>query len=162
LRSIDFDPWLRVEDMQGKVLGQNDNISAEDRTSRLGFVAPRAGTYRLVVTSPASGWVGEYQLEVAALQPDGEPQVLRDEPTGQGGPWQLQVLTARPGSSGHYTLRLRAYQGDLRAGPSEHERLGLQARQLNARVVELYGAGRTAEATALSRQALALRQQLYP
>src|SRR5436309_7957581 len=46
LRSIDFDPMLRVEDAKGKGLGQNDDIVAGKLTnSRLGFVAPKEATY---------------------------------------------------------------------------------------------------------------------
>jgi CHAT domain-containing protein/Tfp pilus assembly protein PilF len=227
LRSIDFDPWLRVEDDEGKILGQNDDIGPGNLTSRLGFLAPRDGTYRLVVTSPLAGWVGQYQLEVVALQSTAEPEVIRGEltnqsrqrqgrryalhplqvqpdrwhlldltsrdfdpvlvladgqgkvltmdkdggeghdarlvwPAGTAESWQVQVGTVKAGAGGRYVLQVRAYRGVLKAGPTEREKIGQQASELRARGVALAQAGNYPQATVLIRQALDLRQQLYP
>src|SRR5581483_663976 len=82
-------------------------------------------------------------------------------PAGTVGRWQVQAA-ARAGAAGRYELTVRAYRGVLRAGPTERDQLDQQAQQLNAREAELYRAGRYAEAAALRRRELALRQQLYP
>jgi tetratricopeptide (TPR) repeat protein len=102
LRSVDFDPMLRVEDAKGKVLGSNDDIGNGDSNSRLGFVAPSAGTYRLVVTSFDAGRIGEYLLEVAPLEPAGGAQTMTGEltansPQAQGKRYQPHKVTAEPG-----------------------------------------------------------------
>jgi serine/threonine protein kinase/CHAT domain-containing protein/tetratricopeptide (TPR) repeat protein len=103
LRSIDFDAVLRVEDANGKVLGRNDDILAGMiANSRLGFVAPAAGNYRLVVTSFDPGRIGEYVLEVAALEPVGDAATVAGEltaqsPTVQGQRYHGHELTAQAG-----------------------------------------------------------------
>jgi tetratricopeptide (TPR) repeat protein len=226
LRSLDFDPLLRIEDDEGQVLGQNDDVGPGDLTSRLGFVAPRAGQYRLIVTSPEPGRTGEYRLEVAGLQTDGEPEIIRGElteqsavaqgrrfqqhavqavagrwhvieatgrdfnpllllhdgagkllargdaggprsarlawPGGTGGPWQVLVLAESAGAARRYTLRVARYKGSLQAEPTERERQAQTAGELNDRALALYRGGKRDEATALLRQALTLRQQLFP
>jgi CHAT domain-containing protein/tetratricopeptide (TPR) repeat protein len=83
LRSPDFDTFLRVEDTQGRVLAENDDIGKTDLNSRLAIVPERRGTYRLVVTSFEGGQVGEYTVQVQALQPEGVTQIVKGRLTGK-------------------------------------------------------------------------------
>src|SRR5258708_4535046 len=50
LRSADSDSILRVEDGDGRVLGQRDH-RAKQLERRVAFVAPAAGKVRLIVTT---------------------------------------------------------------------------------------------------------------
>jgi hypothetical protein len=58
-----FDAWLRIEDEQGNALA-NDDDSGEGLNARIVFNPPRAGTYRVVVTSYSRGATGAYVLTV--------------------------------------------------------------------------------------------------
>src|SRR4051794_4157710 len=51
LSSEDFDTYLRVEDADGKEVAFNDDIAPDDLNSRLIYLAPKTGDYRLIVTS---------------------------------------------------------------------------------------------------------------
>ena len=162
LRSIDFDPMLRVEDAKGTVLGQNDDIVRGTLTnSRLGFVAPQAGTYRLVVTSFHPDWTGEYLLEVAPLEPIGEPEAtdgaLTDKaPTAQGKRFQLHKVTAEAGrwylldvASKDFEALLVLRDGQGRALASDQG--GGEGR--NARLVWPAGAGQPWQLQVVAMQA---------
>jgi CHAT domain-containing protein/Tfp pilus assembly protein PilF len=150
LRSVDFDPMLRVEDAQGKVLGSNDDISAGNITnSRLGFVAPSAGTYRLVVTSFDAGQTGEYLLEVAPLEPAGDAETVTGEltaksPTTQGKRYQAHKIAAQPGRWYLFDLTSMDFDPQLvltdgRGQPLAEDQGGGEG--LNARLVWPSGVG---------------------
>lgn len=76
VRSRDFDPYLRVEDGTGLVLGENDDISADDRNSRLVFATPADCKVRLIVTTYKGGRTGEYVVQARALAPTGPQQKI--------------------------------------------------------------------------------------
>jgi hypothetical protein len=58
--------------------------------------------------------------------------------------------------------RLGAGQAQDEARKERHERLEAQAKELNARLMRLYGEGKLVEALDLARKALAIREILYP
>src|SRR5262249_19441718 len=65
LESTAFDPFLRLEDAQGKKLAENNDIEpGVNLTSRLVFTAPATGSYRLVATSFEQRGTGAYTLTV--------------------------------------------------------------------------------------------------
>jgi CHAT domain-containing protein/Flp pilus assembly protein TadD len=76
LRSVDFDTFLRLEDATGKKISENDDISAVDLNSRLGFVPKKSGRYRAVVTTFNVRLTGRYTLQIGTLKKVGEPRVL--------------------------------------------------------------------------------------
>src|SRR5207245_2496076 len=51
LESKAFDTFLRLYDAQGKKLDENDDISENNLNSRLTFLPPADGIYRLVVSA---------------------------------------------------------------------------------------------------------------
>lgn len=60
-----FDTYLRLEDMNNKVLGENDDVvSGKNYNSRIEFTAKEEGDYRIVVTSFRSEATGPYTLVV--------------------------------------------------------------------------------------------------
>jgi tetratricopeptide (TPR) repeat protein len=63
LVSDQFDTYLLVEDDQGKTLAEDDD-GGEGLNSRLVFVPPSSGTYRLVATSYGQQGAGPYTLSV--------------------------------------------------------------------------------------------------
>jgi len=63
LTSLDFDPYLRLEDDSGRILDQDDD-GGEGLNSRIRFTAPASGTYHLVATSFGSRQTGAFQLAV--------------------------------------------------------------------------------------------------
>jgi serine/threonine-protein kinase len=64
MESPQFDTYLRLEDDKGKVLGENDDISAENLNSRLVFTVPRDGAYRIIATSYQQRGQGNYTLTI--------------------------------------------------------------------------------------------------
>jgi hypothetical protein len=64
LSSAKFDTYLRLEDDNGKLLAENDDISPANPNSRLIFTAPRDGSYRIVATSFQQRGTGTYSLIV--------------------------------------------------------------------------------------------------
>ena len=72
MTSAQFDTFLRLEDEQGKVLAENDDISEDNLNSRIVFTAPAAGSYRIVATAFEQRGTGAYTLtirEFAARKP---------------------------------------------------------------------------------------------
>jgi hypothetical protein len=61
LTSIDFDPFLRLEDESGRTLGSNDD-GGFDLNARLRYRPTRSGTYRIVVTSYQANELGDFVL----------------------------------------------------------------------------------------------------
>jgi tetratricopeptide (TPR) repeat protein len=60
-----FDTFLRLEDSAGKVLAENDDIvDGVNTNSRLIFVAPADGVYRIVATSFGQRGAGAYTLTI--------------------------------------------------------------------------------------------------
>jgi CHAT domain-containing protein len=71
LRSADFDSILRVEDGDGRILGQRDH-RAKQGERRVAFVAPTAGKFRLVVTTVEPGRTGHFFLQAVELRRAGK------------------------------------------------------------------------------------------
>ena len=68
MESPDFDTFLRLEDDKGKELDHNDDISNENLNSRLVFIAPKDGVYRIVATSFEQRGQGAYTLTIRQLK----------------------------------------------------------------------------------------------
>jgi hypothetical protein len=64
--SDDFDPYLRLEDSQGKEVAKDDDKGG-DFNARILFKADEA-EYRVVVTTYSRGEVGRYRLTVTSTQ----------------------------------------------------------------------------------------------
>jgi serine protease Do len=64
LRSPDFDTYLVVIGPDGKILAQNNDISANDTNSSLQMELPRTGTYRIIINSHDKGGRGRYLLTI--------------------------------------------------------------------------------------------------
>lgn len=66
LESGDFDPYLILLDPQGRRISENDDISTDNRNSRLVVTLPATGTYTVVANSYESGKNGQYKISVDA------------------------------------------------------------------------------------------------
>jgi tetratricopeptide (TPR) repeat protein len=64
MESKAFDTFLKLEDPQGKLLAENDDISETNQNSRIVFTAPADGAYRIVATSFQRRGIGPYTLTV--------------------------------------------------------------------------------------------------
>jgi tetratricopeptide (TPR) repeat protein/serine/threonine protein kinase len=64
LESPQFDTYLRLEDSQGKVLAENDDISKDNLNSRILFTPKEDGTYRIIATSFQQRGSGAYTLTI--------------------------------------------------------------------------------------------------
>jgi hypothetical protein len=105
----EFDTFLRVEDSQKKPLLFNDDVRPDDLNSRLAFVPPQKGTYRVVVTAYKPGDTGRYRLSVRPAAVDGKPIRYQDrlektDKANQGKFFKTHKLTLRGG--GAYALEL--------------------------------------------------------
>jgi tetratricopeptide (TPR) repeat protein len=66
LRSKQFDTLLRLEDPEGKLIAENDDIdiAAKNLNSRVWFMPKADGLYRIVATSFQQTGRGEYQVSI--------------------------------------------------------------------------------------------------
>ncbi len=64
LESQDFDPYLILLDPNGRRISENDDISRNNRNSRLVITLPATGTYTAVANSYEPNKSGQYSLEV--------------------------------------------------------------------------------------------------
>ena len=65
LESQDFDPYLILLDPNERRISENDDISRNNRNSRLVITLPVTGTYTVVANSYEPNKNGQYALEVA-------------------------------------------------------------------------------------------------
>ncbi len=63
VKSDDFDTYLRLNDIDGNKILDNDDISIDDSNSRLEFILPEKGIYRLLVSSSQPQETGNYTLK---------------------------------------------------------------------------------------------------
>jgi hypothetical protein len=66
LESQDFDPYLILLDPTGRRISENDDISRQNRNSRLFITLRVTGTYTVVANSYEAGKNGVYLLKVSA------------------------------------------------------------------------------------------------
>src|ERR1022692_4898243 len=66
LSSKDFDTYLRLEDAKGKEVAFNDDIDLANKIldSRIIYVAPKSGEYRIIATTYDAAKTGLFVLEV--------------------------------------------------------------------------------------------------
>ena len=64
LNSKDFDTFLRLESPDGKEVAFNDDIDEKDLNSRIIYLAPKTGEYKIIVTSYQKGTTGNFVLEM--------------------------------------------------------------------------------------------------
>jgi serine/threonine protein kinase/tetratricopeptide (TPR) repeat protein len=62
MESKDFDTYLKLEDPQGKLLAENDDISPTNQNSRILFTPKQDGTYRVIATSVQQQGQGQYEI----------------------------------------------------------------------------------------------------
>jgi len=98
----DLDSYLEVYDGKRRLVGQNDNLSADSRNSRLS-VRVRAGEVYYVRACGTAGTVGPYTLTVASDPEDDCGNTLQD-----GGVIRLNAATGEGYSSGKID-----YAGDV-------------------------------------------------
>jgi thiol-disulfide isomerase/thioredoxin len=67
LSSSDFDTFLRLENAAGKQLAFNDDIDPKNLNSRILFIAPKTGEYRVIATTFEKGKTGAFDVEVKTL-----------------------------------------------------------------------------------------------
>jgi len=63
LSSKDFDPFLRLEDPKGKEVAFNDDVAPGNLNSRILYLVPKSGEYRIIVTA-FDGKTGAFNLDV--------------------------------------------------------------------------------------------------
>jgi tetratricopeptide (TPR) repeat protein len=64
LESPQFDTHVRLEDGQGKVLAENDDINDDNQNARILFTPKEDGTYRIIATSFQQRGTGAYTLTI--------------------------------------------------------------------------------------------------
>jgi len=67
MRSAAFDTFLRLTDIDGKVLMENDDISPNNLNSRIIFTARRDGVHRIVATSFQQRGIGAYEIVIREI-----------------------------------------------------------------------------------------------
>ena len=100
LTSQDFDPYLILLDPQGQRISENDDVSRNNRNSRLVITLPNNGTYTVVANSYESGSNGEYEIKIESGD---SPAVTL----------QAMVAEAVPGSSPPCDAALISAIGDI-------------------------------------------------
>ena len=72
LESTDFDTYLFLLDEEDRQLGENDDISEDNKNSSLTIVLPEDGTYRILVNSYDPNSRGRYKVSVKAIDEETE------------------------------------------------------------------------------------------
>jgi len=107
-----FDTFLRIEDAQRQTLLFNDDVRLpDDLNSRLVFIPPQKGAYRLVVTSFKPGDTGSYTLGIQKAIKVGKPTLLEDklqdtDKKNQGKFFKMHKLPLMGGNP--YTIELES------------------------------------------------------
>jgi hypothetical protein len=65
LTSDEFDAFVALVDSNGKTVGENDDISAEDSNSQLSVTLPEDGIYNVIVNTYDQNGTGKYVLKVS-------------------------------------------------------------------------------------------------
>ncbi|PSB11474.1 hypothetical protein C7B62_05520 [Pleurocapsa sp. CCALA 161] len=65
LESDEFDAFVALVDSNGKTVGENDDISAEDSNSQLSVTLPEDGIYNVIVNTYDENGTGKYVLKVS-------------------------------------------------------------------------------------------------
>ncbi len=65
LKSDEFDAFVALVDSNGKTVGENDDISAEDSNSQLSVTLPEDGIYNVIVNTYDENGTGKYVLKVS-------------------------------------------------------------------------------------------------
>ncbi|NJR46631.1 MAG: hypothetical protein HC775_13120 [Hyellaceae cyanobacterium CSU_1_1] len=65
LESDEFDAFVALVDSNGKTVGENDDISAEDSNSQLSVTLPEDGVYNVIVNTYDENGTGKYVLKVS-------------------------------------------------------------------------------------------------
>ena len=89
-----FDTFLKLEDAQGKLLAENDDISPTNRNSRILFTPKQDGTYRIIAASFQQQSRARYEIiirEYAAKkkQPSKGSPSARRQPSKMAGHYQV-------------------------------------------------------------------------
>jgi len=69
LESSAFDALLRVEDSQGKLIAENDDVGKDNHNARVVFRAPAADTLRAIASSFEQRGAGGYLLRIRTFLP---------------------------------------------------------------------------------------------
>ena len=64
MQSTELDSYLILLGPDGEKVGENDDISSEDRNSSLTLTAPAAGEYKVVANTYEKGQLGSYTLRI--------------------------------------------------------------------------------------------------
>lgn len=76
--SADFDTLLRLEEIDGKQLAENDDIEERNLNSRIVFFPPADGKYRIVATSYRNQGQGNYEIIIRDLT-NAKPELVKGE-----------------------------------------------------------------------------------
>ncbi len=109
----DFDTFFRVENSAYRILAFNDDISRDDRSSRLVFTTPRDGKYYFVVTSFLPRATGPFTLTMNELIQSGKPQpdthaLTKADPTTFGSHYRQYAINFV--ANRVYSIRLESRQ----------------------------------------------------
>ena len=65
--STEIDPYLILLNPEGDKVGENDDISAENRNAKIEMVAPARGSYRVIANTYEKGQLGAYSLRIQTM-----------------------------------------------------------------------------------------------
>lgn len=159
-----FDPSLRLEDAQGRLLGENE----EDRIAGdcwLIFVPEQTDTYRLIATTTKSGQTGDYLLSLtrhASVKAARERQALQVKAillASEGMKHQQRGEAVPSRRSWQQALEIRQKLYPKQEYPRGHPHLAMS---LNGLGTALESQGEDARAADYFQQALDMLQLLYP
>jgi thiol-disulfide isomerase/thioredoxin len=100
LMSKSFDPYLRVEDAEGKSLGENDD-GGGGLNSKLMIRPEKGGMFKIIATSFAGGQTGDYLVSVQGLTKE---ELLKLDPSA------ALIGEPAPNLTGHFS-----YNGETKS-----------------------------------------------
>ena len=107
LESVDFDPYLILQNSSGETIAENDD-TLDSRNSLLNFTVPNDDNYRIVATSFGDQGSGSYQLRVQEVQ-DVNPPIIQ-QATAQLNPNDSVVARSYDRQGNAYPIQGQAGQ----------------------------------------------------
>ena len=126
LKSLDFEPFLRLEDAASKTLREHDPSREPIPDATIGFAPKESAKYRAVATTVTGGIPGEYSLRVGLLKKLGEPRTIEGQltetsKTKEDQYFQEHSLEHQVGDLWLIDLRSKDFDPLLRAVTSKQE-----------------------------------------
>ncbi len=156
LESTQFNTFLKLEDVNGKLLSQNDDVSADNLNSRLVVRAPKTEVIHVVATSFLEAGIGTYTLTIrdfkAAKSSGPNWDDIRSGKTQPKDAAESIFFAGQATKKRHYAMAARFYRKTFELEPALADNLDLGHRYNAACCAVVAAAGKGDDAADLTAE----------